>query len=367
MRQDLELEAIIEDYLNGKLTPEERVAFEQLRSNDPMVDHKVVAHKVFLESMAQYAHIVKLKEQMDAAHDHIDVVSLTEELKPHPSKLVRLWRGSKSAVAIAASFILLAMVSLYSIQNNNKQAGTFEAMSQDMAQIKRSQSGLIRDIKSIKTDNRNSNTGSRPRFGGSGFAISGNGYIVTNYHVVRGADSIHVQNSKGSYKVQSIYTDPVNDIAILKINDKSFDNLPSLPYTIKKGTSGLGEAVFTLGFPKDDIVLGDGYVSSKNGINGDTLAYQVAIPVNPGNSGGPLLDNSGNIVGIINGKENKTDGATFAVKSKYIMEALNAIPQDSLSRRVSYGKKSLLKGMKRNKQVEKMQDYVFMIKVYNNN
>ncbi|MGF1925569.1 MAG: trypsin-like serine protease, partial [Bacteroidia bacterium] len=106
-------------------------------------------------------------------------------------------------------------------------------------------------------------------------------------------------------------------------------------------------------------------VSSKTGINGDTLAYQIAIPVNPGNSGGPLLDNNGNIVGVINGKEGKSDGAAFAVKSRYIMEALNAIPQDSLSKRVGYGKKSILQGLKRHQQVEKIQDYVFMIKVYN--
>jgi S1-C subfamily serine protease len=238
-------------------------------------------------------------------------------------------------------------------------------MSRDMAKIRITQNNLIRDIKSRKADNLNLKPAS---FGGTGFAISGNGYIVTNYHVVRGADSIHVQNNKGiTYKVKPFYSDPVNDIAILKISDKNFESLPSLPYAIKRGTSGVGESVFTLGFPKDDIVLGDGYVSSKTGINGDTLAYQVAIPVNPGNSGGPLLDNSGNIVGIINGKENKTDGATFAVKSKYIMEALNAIPQDSLSRRVAYGKRSVLRGLKRDKQVQKMQDYVFMIKVYNNN
>jgi len=364
MRNEIELEAIIEDYLNGKLTAEERVAFEQLRSNDPVVDHKVVAHKVFLDSMAQYAHVVKLKEQMDAAHSQIDVAALAESLRPHPSKLVKLWRNNRSAVAIAASFILLAMVSLYSIQSNNKQAGTFEAMSRDMAKIRITQNNLIRDIKSKKADNKNVKPAS---FGGTGFAISGNGYIVTNYHVVRGADSVYVQNSNGSYKAKSFYSDPVNDIAILKISDKRFESLPTLPYTIKRGTSGVGESVFTLGFPKDDIVLGDGYVSSRNGIDGDTLAYQVAIPVNPGNSGGPLLDNSGNVVGIINGKENKTDGATFAVKSKYIMEALNAVPQDSLSRKVSYGKKSSLRGLKRNKQVQKMQDYVFMIKVYNNN
>ena len=364
MRQDLELEAIIEDYLNGKLTPEERAAFEQLRSNDQMVDHKVVAHKVFLESVNQYANIMKLKEQMDVAHAQIDLASLTEELRPHPSKLVRLWRNNRSAVAVAASFILLSLIALNSYNESRKQEGNFAAMSKDVAQIKTTTNTLIRDIRSRKSNK----TEAKPaNFGGTGFAISGNGYILTNYHVIRSADSIYVQNNTGSYKVKSIYTDPVNDIAILKINDNSFDHLPSLPYTIKKGNSGVGEPVFTLGFPKDDIVLGDGYVSSKNGINGDTLAYQVAIPVNPGNSGGPLLDNNGNIVGIINGKENKTDGATFAVKSKYIMEALNAIPQDSLSKRVGYGKKSLLKGLKRDKQVEKIQDYVFMIKVYNNN
>ncbi|WP_410221270.1 serine protease [Pedobacter sp.] len=360
--READLEAIIEDYLNDKLNTAEREAFEQLRKNDPIVDHKVVAHKVFLDAMAQYSTVVKLKEQLNHAHSQIDVDTLVEAYKPHPSKLIQLWRNNKAAIAVAASFLILAMVSIYSIQNNSKQAGSFEAMSRDLAQLKRSQNNLIRNINS-----KNSSTNKTPvaRFGGTGFAVSANGYIATNYHVISGADSVYVQNNKGiSYKVNAIYTDSQNDIAILKITDKSF-NLPGLPYAIRRGLSGIGEPVFTLGFPKDDIVLGDGYVSSKTGINGDTLAYQVAIPVNPGNSGGPLLDNNGNIVGIINGKENKTDGATFAVKSKYIMEALNAIPQDSLNRKVAYGKKSQLQGLKRNKQVEKMQDYVFMIKVYN--
>ena len=365
MRNEIEIEAIIEDYLKGKLTPEEKIAFEQLRAKDSVVDHKVVAHKVFLDSMAQYATVLKLKEQMDSAHEQIDVQTLAAKFRPHPSKIVMVWRNNKSAIAIAASFLVLAMISLYSINNNTKQAGSFEAMSQDLAQIKRSQNSLIRDINKTKQVNSNSN---KARFGGTGFAIAANGYIITNYHVVRGADSVYVQNNKGvSFKVKSFYNDPVNDIAVLKINDPTFENMSSLPYSLRKTMSGIGEPVFTLGFPKDDIVLGDGYVSSRNGINGDTVAYQVAIPVNPGNSGGPLLDNNGSIVGIINGKENKTDGATFAVKSKYIMEALNAIPQDSLNKRIIYSKKSALQGLKRNKQVEKIQDYVFMIKVYNNN
>ncbi len=359
MRNEIQLEAIIEDYLNGKLNPAEQAAFEQLRNNDPIVDHKVVAHKVFLESMKQYADVLVLKQQMDAAHDGIDVASLSVQVKPHSSRIVRFWQNSRSAIAVAASFLIL--VSLV-VLNQNKQEGSFEALNRDVSQIKKSQSSLIRDIKA----NSQKTNVTPAKYGGSGFAISSNGYVLTNFHVIKGADSIYIQNSKGlSFKVRMIYSDAVNDIAILKVVDLGFRNLGTLPYGIKRTSAGIGEAVYTLGYPKDDVVLGDGYVSSKTGINGDTLAYQVAIPVNPGNSGGPLLDNNGNIVGVINGKENKTDGAAFAVKSRYIMEALNAIPQDSLSKRVAYGKRSSLQGLKRNKQVEKIQDYVFMVKVYN--
>jgi len=362
MRNEIELEAIIEDYLNGKLTVDEQKAFEQLRNNDPIVDHKVVAHKVFLDSMKQYADILLLKQQMDAAHDKIDVASISEKVRPHPSKIVRIWRNNRSAIAVAASFLILASMMLLSYYDQAKQVGSFEAVKQDVNDIKTKQDNLILNIKA----NERKHTVAPPaKYGGTGFAISSNGYIVTSYHVINGANSILVQNNKGlTFKVVRFYTDPVNDIAVLKVDDPSFENLGSLPYTIKKGITGIGVPVYTLGYPKNDPVLGDGYVSSKTGFNGDTIAYQVAIPVNPGNSGGPLLDNSGNIVGVINGKENKIDGAAFAIKSKYIMEALNAIPQDSLRKRVAYGKRSVLQGLKRNKQVEKIQDYVFMIKVY---
>ncbi len=362
MSNEIQLEAIIEDYLNGKLTAEEVKAFEQLRNNDPIVDHKVVSHKVFLDSMNQYANVLLLKQQMDVAHEQIDVEGISSKVKPHSSIIVRMFRNNKAAIAVAASFLFLSMVMLYSINNQTKQDGSFKALNREVSQIKRSQNTLIRNI---NTNAKNSNI-APAKFGGSGFAISSNGYILTNYHVIKGADSLYVQNSKGiSFKVKAAYTDPVNDIAILKISDVSFENLGTLPYSIKRTTAGIGESVYTLGYPKDDVVLGDGYVSSKTGINGDSLAYQIAIPVNPGNSGGPLLDNNGNIVGVINGKEMKVDGAAFAVKSKYIMEALNAIPYDSLSKKIAYGKRSPLQGLKRNKQVEKIQDFVFMVKVYN--
>ncbi|MFC3361890.1 trypsin-like peptidase domain-containing protein [Pedobacter fastidiosus] len=365
MRNDLELDAIIEDYLLGKLTPQETEAFEQLRSNDATVDHKVVSHKVFLHKMEQYAEQLHLREQMDKIHAEIDVEEMAATLKPHPSKVVQLWRKHKSAIAVAASFIVLSLVSIYSIQHNSQQAEKVVLLSNQLTNAIKTQNTLIRDIRKTANTSAPSKNANQGRYGGTGFAISTNGYILTNLHVINGADSLYVQNSKGeSFKVKAVYTDSQYDMAILKISDKNFSNLSSLPYTIKRNSSSIGENVYTLGYPKDDAVLGEGYVSSKNGFVGDTTQYQVAISVNPGNSGGPLLDNNGNLVGVISGKPDQTEGAAFAIKSKYILEAMRAIPQDSLGKKLVSNRKSLLSGLKRTKQIEKLQDYVFMIKVY---
>ncbi|WP_316831581.1 serine protease [Pedobacter aquatilis] len=364
MRNDLELDAIIEDYLLGKLNAQETEAFEQLRRNDAAIDHKVVSHKVFLHTMEEYAQQLLLKEQMDKIHAEIDVDTLVIQLAPHPSRVVQLWRKHKSAIAVAASFIVLSFVSIYSIQHNSQQADKYVQLSKQVTNSLKTQNNLIRKINS---DNSSANKQTNPgNFGGTGFAVSTNGYIATNLHVIKDADSVYIQNGEGeSFKVKIVHRDPEYDIAILKIDDKHFKNLAALPYTIKKNSTGVGENVYTWGYPKDDAVLGEGYVSSKSGFIGDTTQYQVAIPLNPGNSGGPLLDNNGNLVGIISGKETSAEGASFAIKSKYILEAMRAIPQDSLGKKLTVSKRSVLSGMKRAKQIEKLQDYVFMVKVYN--
>lgn len=362
MRNEIELEAIIEDYLNGKLNEAEAKAFEQLRLNDPSVDHKVVAQKVFLDSLNDYAVVSDLKNKMNHAHAQIDVDALSRKLGPHPSFIVNIWRKNKAAIAVAASFILLTMVTMYSIQQTTEQTGSYEKMSAEISKLKSSTNNLIRDVKS----SHNPKAVIKPvKFGGTGFAISSNGYILTSYHVIEKSDTVYVQNNKGDlYKVNITYKDPINDIAILKIIDKKF-SLGTLPYTLKKGRIGMGESVYTLGYPKDDIVFGKGYLSSQSGFNGDTLAYQVAIDVNPGNSGGPLLDNSGNVIGIINAKESYTDGATFAVKAKFLQEALSTIPQDSVIGKISSFRKNQLRNLEPSKQVSKIQEYVFMVKGYN--
>lgn len=363
MRNDLELDAIIEDYLMDKLSDAEKIAFEQLRSSDAAVDHKVVTHKAFLQTMGLFAEQTSLKNRLNQIHEQIDVETLAEELKPHASWGVKLWRRHKFSVAVAASLILLTFVSLYSIQYSNKQEGSYEVVRRELASIKKSQNSLIRNINAKQDKKSNSNPG---KFGGTGFAISANGYILTNLHVINDADSVYIQNNKGeSFKVKTVYSDSQYDIAILKVIDDNFTPLDQVPYSIKRTGTEMGEKVYTIGFPKDDAVFGEGYVSSKTGFNSDSIAYQVSIRVDPGNSGGPLLDSDGNLVGVISGKESRTDGAAFAIKSKYILEAMRAIPQDSLGKKTALNKKSQLLGLKRTEQLEKLQDYVFMVKVYN--
>ncbi len=153
----------------ANLSEEEKKAFEQLRAADPAVDHKVVTHQFFLDSMKKYGDTLSLKDKMNAIHATIDVDSLSDKFKPHPSFIVNLWRNNKSAMAVAASFLLLAMVSVYSIQYNTKQNGSYEVMSRELVKIKNSQNNLIRNINNSKLEKVPVNPA---KFGGTGFALN---------------------------------------------------------------------------------------------------------------------------------------------------------------------------------------------------
>ena len=118
------------------------------------------------------------------------------------------------------------------------------------------------------------------------------------------------------FKADIIYTDLEKDLAILQIEDEDFKSPVSLPYSIGKSSSELAEPIFTLGFPKDEIVYGEGYLSAKTGIKGDTMAYQISISANPGNSGGPVLNKNGEVIGMLNARQTTAEGVVFAVNLK---------------------------------------------------
>ena len=161
---------------------------------------------------------------------------------------------------------------------------------------------------------------------GTGFALKGK-YVITNHHVVDGARSLQVRGIKGDftkmYNAVVVATDAAHDMAIIRIEDSKFTGFGEIPYAIKSGLSEVGEEIFVLGYPMmstmgEEVKLTTGVVSSRSGFMGDISAYQVSAPIQPGNSGGPMFDSNGDVVGIVNAKHRQADNASYAIKSPYM-------------------------------------------------
>ncbi|GAA4311569.1 hypothetical protein GCM10023149_06610 [Mucilaginibacter gynuensis] len=364
----------IERYLNGEMSLEERAQFEQLRKENAVIDSQVVEHQAFVGLLKHYGERLDLETRLNAIHDEIDVNTLKEELMVHPSWIVSMWRHHHSKISVAASIAIFAMLStlFFTGKFNNKDSKYLElrdkigSLQTSTARINATNNRILNNINKSDKPKPVINPGN---FRGTGFALTSNGYIVTNYHVIKGADSLYVQNVNGdSYHAKVVYSEPEHDIAVLEINDSEFKNLGAVPYNFKKSKSDLGEDVYTIGYPSDAIAFGPGFLTSAAGFNGDTTAYEVSIAARPGNSGGPLLDSKGNLIGIISGKQTQYESSAYAIKSNYLLKAIQDIPSDSLKRKLSLNTKnktkSSLAGLSRTQQLAKLQKYIFMVKVY---
>jgi S1-C subfamily serine protease len=135
---------------------------------------------------------------------------------------------------------------------------------------------------------------------GSGFFVTKDGYLLTNHHVVKDAKKIQVKYHDQVLEAKVAAEDQANDLALLKVKGGDFQPLA----ISRKETADLGQEVFTIGFPNIQMQgvkpkYTDGKISSLTGMQDDAAEYQISVPVQPGNSGGPLCDANGEVVGII--------------------------------------------------------------------
>jgi len=356
---DDQLLELIEKYLNGEMTGEERASFEILRNENADINNRVAEHKQFTSLIRQYGERLELEKRLDAIHDEIDVHALEEELMINPPWIVQLWRNHHSKISVAASIAIFAVLcTLFFTGYLSNREVNYIQLRDKINRIGKTTDQLKNKVNNL-TPQRSAfvNPGD---FRGTGFAITAGGLIATNYHVIEKADSVYVENAAGkSFKAEVLRSEPENDIAILKIIDTSFRNLSPIPYTFKRSESDLAESVYTYGYSQDTPVYDDGKLTSANGLNGDSLNYQISIPVNRGNSGGPLMDSRGNVIGIIQAKQSQMEGVHFAVKASYLLNAI-----DSLDKKVSLNNKNILANLNTVQQVKKLKNYVFMVKVY---
>lgn len=362
---DIHLIQEIERYLAGEMSTLEAAAFESKRKADPEFDQEVVTHQLLVKQFQAHGNRKQLLGRLNSIHEKTDLNELRAEFAPQPPAKFRfIRRRTLTAIAAAACVALVTSLSTIAvIQKNQKKTSSaqYEDVRRTLYNIQRSQNALIRDIK----DNKKAAPINPGTYGGTCFAVNRYGYMVTNYHVIAGADSIYIQNNKGeAFKAVSVFEDISSDLAVIRIADSTFHSAP-LPYSLKPQTARLGEEVFSMGFPRDEIVYGKGYISAQTGFNGDTVAYQVSIPVGPGYSGAPLLDGKGQIIGIITGKQSSSDGIAFAVKSAHLRRLLDEMPKDNVNKKGPKLVLNTLDGLVREDQIKKLEDYVYMVKVYN--
>jgi serine protease Do len=325
----------IERYLNGEMTGQEKAFFDDLRKNNAELDQRVVEHIYFLQGLDNFGSVKSFKHLLAETETKLSeegVIAFQPRLKGK-AKVVQLW---------------------------NKYNSNIQDLVDEIKQTKK-------DIKDIK--NKSSLPAVQPRiepkvdFRGTGFLIDGKGYLITNAHVISRMKNIYVENNKGEYfNAVAVYTDRQSDLAVIKIADTAYKNISGIPYSIKKNNSDLGELFFTLGFPRNEIVYGEGYVSAKSGSDGDSTAYQLTVSANPGNSGGPIINRNGEIIGIITAKDSKADGVVYAAKSKNIFSMIEKLKdQDSSFKSLKAPAGNALKGLERTQQVKKMEEFVFMV------
>ncbi len=173
---------------------------------------------------------------------------------------------------------------------------------------------------------------------------------------------------KQTYSAKVIKSDKQNDLSIIKINSSEFKPFVDLPYNFKTNILDVGSNIFTLGYPMALSLMGteikftDGKISSKTGIQDDITSYQISVPIQPGNSGGPLFDYDGNLIGIttstINRKYDITENVNYAVKSSYLKNLI-----DVLDYKLTPPNDKFIMNKTLTEKIKILSDYVVLIKI----
>lgn len=357
-----------ERYLKGEMTADEKAMFEQLRQTNPEVDQMVVEHAFFLQELERYAGVRDVKHSLHEVHNQLlQDGAIKEEELSGTAKVVNLWKRYKRTITIAASIagvtaLSISGMTLLFAPKNPKQ----EILQLVNAKLKNYEQKQTQQDTKINNAINKLEPGAEYKGGGSAFLIDGNGYLVTNAHVLKNSKGVIVSNNKGEeFRATILKIDNARDIAVLKIEDKDFKPFAALPYGIRKSSTDIAEPIFTLGYPDNKFVYGEGYLSSKTGFNGDTLSCQIAVAANPGNSGGPVFNRNGEIIGILSTKETQAEGVVFAIQSKYIVQMVNDLKKsDTTLQKLKMPLNSSVRGMDKTQQVKKFEDYIYMVKVY---
>ena len=208
-------------------------------------------------------------------------------------------------------------------------------------------------------------SGSEKMWSGSSIVI-GDRYLATNNHVVDGARSLVISglndNYNKDYSVEVVAVDKNVDLAIIKVTDPDFEGFGFPTYGISTTTADVGTDIFVLGYPittvmGQEIKLTTGVISSKTGYQGDPATYQISAAVQPGNSGGPMFDGEGNLIGIVVSKITQAENVGYAIKLSNLRNLV-----ESCSDRISFDYTNRISQLPLTEKIKKISPFVYYVK-----
>jgi S1-C subfamily serine protease len=214
-------------------------------------------------------------------------------------------------------------------------------------------------------------TRKHPLSGGTGVFISQDGLVLTAAHVINGAESVKVLTADGLMAAEVVKVDSANDVAVLRCKGK----FAPVPVTNSKAAR-MGQAVFTIGFPQVELQgfnpkFTKGEISSQTGFQDDPRHWQISVPVQPGNSGGPLFDVDGAVVGlVVPGLDIEAAARTghlpqnvnYALKSAYLRPLLEECEVEFASSKEA----NIVTDGRMEDVIERVQKSVVLVLVYGN-
>ncbi len=353
---------IFDDYLFGKLNADDKTEFENRLNTDSVFAQAFNEHKCLIEALNKHEERAELRRALKSIHTQ----QFGNEAKILPFKQEKFYQKLGKNVAMAAGVGLVAVLTTLALLSTGgyfltKQNNDITDLKREVSELKYTQDNIVEVMVKVAEKPKYAPA----NFEGTGFAINNSGYLITSWHMIKNADSVFIENDNVTRSLTKVvFSDPAIDIAVLKIENSDISKNWAIPFIFSNRNMDLGEKVYTLGYPRKDVVYGEGSLSSLSGYHGDTTMYQISIPVNPGNSGGPLLDEQGNIVGLVRGKITSAEATGFAIKSKEILSTIESFNNNDIKVPV---KKSTLKNLKRNEQIKRINPYVFNIMVYKAN
>jgi len=345
-----EMTELFDRYLFNQMSEEEKNQFEQNLRNDSQLKENFEQYKLLIQTFNDYHQKNELTDKFNQWYTEINITSLSSHSKTW-------W----PVIYVAASVALVVTISgiwfYETLKNETKKQGEeITYLKKEIKQIQSQQNNLVRSIQKIQTKNyapANSQS--------TGFLIASN-YVLTTYHSIQNADSIFIENDYfPRAEVKLVYTNSELDVALLYASSLSIKS-PNI-HLLKKSVD-IGNGIFTLGYPTSQLVYNEGYISSANGYNNDTAFYQITLPLNPGNSGGPLFDNKGNIIGMIVSKNITMEGVAFALKSNMLYALKDSLPADSLKLIWDKAFKHNVMNINKSSAIQKLKPYIFKVYVY---